>query len=253
MPEKAINNNASGCLVLILPLAFILAIVFVAWPLLLLLVVAAIGLRIWQNYQWQKWSQQVNPFFHKLLQENQGRITAMDLAMKANIPGSSALRYLETKATEFGAQRRDYQEQGQVYYFITAKSLGSIFDQSEPSAAYEDEMSAINVEDEEETEAIAIEQTVQPSESKQQQTVTDPWLEEQETGKKTQQPQTEKRALIQSELARRLDVHSSTILKHRRQQYFTEWSQSRDPEGIAWKYERKTKMFVPVDTMPKKS
>jgi hypothetical protein len=29
---------------------------------------------------------------------------------------------------------------------------------------------------------------------------------------------------------------------------FPEWSQSRDPEGIAWKYLQKLRLFVPVDT-----
>jgi hypothetical protein len=28
---------------------------------------------------------------------------------------------------------------------------------------------------------------------------------------------------------------------------FPEWSQSKDPEGIAWKYVSETQMFVPVD------
>jgi len=52
--------------------------------------------------------------------------------MKANFSAATAKRYLDTKAEEFGAQRRDDKELGTVYYFITARTLGSIFDDSEP-------------------------------------------------------------------------------------------------------------------------
>jgi hypothetical protein len=53
-------------------------------------------------------------------------------------------------------------------------------------------------------------------------------------------------SLIQLELARRLDVHSSTVGKRKSDPDFSEWSKSKDPEGIAWKYSRKSKMFNPI-------
>jgi len=56
---------------------------------------------------------QVNPIFHKLILENRGSITALDLAMKTNF--SAAAANLDIKA-EFGAQRQDDQELGRVYY-----------------------------------------------------------------------------------------------------------------------------------------
>jgi hypothetical protein len=56
--------------------------------------------------------------------------------------------------------------------------------------------------------------------------------------------------LIQAELAKRLDVHSSTVGKRKSDDDFPEWSQSRDPEGIAWEYNPDTKEFVPLDKIP---
>ena len=49
----------------------------------------------------------------------------------------------------------------------------------------------------------------------------------------SQQPQV---LIIQSELAKRLDVHSSTIYKRRSEPNFTDWTRNRDPEGLAWGY-----------------
>jgi hypothetical protein len=57
-------------------------------------------------------------------------------------------------------------------------------------------------------------------------------------------------SLIQAELAKRLDVHSSTVGKRKSDSDFSEWSQSRDPEGIAWEYSPDTKEFLPVQKKP---
>ncbi len=54
--------------------------------------------------------------------------------------------------------------------------------------------------------------------------------------------------IIQSELAKRLDVHSSTIYKRRSEENFTDWTRNRDPEGIAWGYAEATKEYYRVDT-----
>lgn len=231
MAGKTINSNASGFLVVLLPLAFAIAFLFVAWPVLLALVLVGICLRLWQNYQWQKWSHQVNPFFHQLIQETQGRVTALDLAMKANLSGAAAQRYLDTKAQEFGASALDYQDKGKVYYFTTANTLGSIFDDSE-----DDSEPYLN----DAPEVATSRKQAQPQES------TGEEFEESE-----EQPTDEQRAskaLIQSELARRLDVHSSTIYKRRSEPYFADWSQGRDPEGISWRFEPDSMLFFPLET-----
>lgn len=54
--------------------------------------------------------------------------------------------------------------------------------------------------------------------------------------------------LLQSELAKRLDVHSSTVYKRREDPDFPEWTRSKDPEGIAWKFIPDTKQFCPLET-----
>ncbi|MFN7657029.1 MAG: hypothetical protein ACK5P3_02545, partial [Dolichospermum sp.] len=55
-------------------------------------------------------------------------------------------------------------------------------------------------------------------------------------------------SLIQSELAKRLNVYSSTIYKRRNDPDFPEWSRSRDPDGIAWSYSRRSKDFFPIQS-----
>jgi hypothetical protein len=54
-------------------------------------------------------------------------------------------------------------------------------------------------------------------------------------------------SLIQSELAQRLGVYSSTVYKRRNDPDFSEWTRSRDPDGIAWSYSRKNREFFPLD------
>ena len=61
----------------------------------------------------------------------------------------------------------------------------------------------------------------------------------------SQQPQV---LIIQSELAKRLDVHSSTIYKRRSEPNFTDWTRNRDPEGLAWGYSEANKEYYRVDT-----
>jgi transcriptional regulator with XRE-family HTH domain len=45
------------------------------------------------------------------------------------------------------------------------------------------------------------------------------------------------------DLADRLGVSKSTISAYKSRENFTEWSRSRDPEGIAWTYHPSTKLF----------
>lgn len=305
MPATATKNIATGCLVLLLPIAFLLSFVFVAWPVLVALLLLLISLRVWQESQWQKLSQKVNPIFHELIQVNQGAVTALDLAMKANISASAAQRYLDAKVEEFAARTVDYEDQGTVYYFITASTLGSIFDKSEPPSLYErkpltpstptkipDESTTPSLEDSnpitpstpaktyddsqpfsrhesepiksstlgkifDESEPPSLEETASPDDPPK---LPEPLAEEEPTESLSQEqeepaaPPVEKQvaaqSLIQSELAKRLEVHSSTIFKRRADPDFAEWSRSRDPEGIAWEYSADTKEFYPLETEP---
>jgi hypothetical protein len=45
-------------------------------------------------------------------------------------------------------------------------------------------------------------------------------------------------------LARRLNVSATTISRRKSKPDFPEWSQSKDPAGIAWTYAKKSKLFV---------
>jgi hypothetical protein len=49
--------------------------------------------------------------------------------------------------------------------------------------------------------------------------------------------------ISQTDLAKRLDVHPSTLYKRRSDVSFGEWTCNRDPEGVAWGYQRDTKEF----------
>ena len=51
-------------------------------------------------------------------------------------------------------------------------------------------------------------------------------------------------ALTQIELAKRLQVDSATLTKNRAKPNFSEWSQSKDPEGMAWSYLAELKRYT---------
>lgn len=359
MTEKEIDSSATGLLVLILPIAFLIVLLFKAWPVLLALLLLSLTLRIWQKYQWQQWSNRVNPYFNQLIKENQGCLTALDLSMKANLSGSAARLFLDRKAEEFGAQRREYEGKGTVYYFLTVSSLGSLLEESEPPPELEDEdeediatlspalptselietltqkdshpahshgESSISgrqelleppnaeepvppvevstpdqvevkeeepvppvevstpdqvvVEEEEPVSPVEVSSTKEPvtpvevptteesvlpvevSSTDQVEAKLEPLqppqseptelLKEKEHLYQDAPPQNQElyKPLIQAELAKRLDVHSSTVGKRKSDEDFPEWSQSRDPEGVAWGYNPETKEFIPLEKIP---
>jgi len=236
------------------------------------------------------------------------------LSLKANLSAWAARRFLDKKAEEFGGQRREYEGKGTVYYFLTASSLGSIFEDSEedsePPLELESEdiaspalkliepptLEEQNLTESQSTTSDATEHLNAPVEElnlPEQSTTKDATESvkapiEEESGSSVevaptidkvdtdlepltlQKPEHEEapnekedswehledknkpsfKPLIQAELAKRLDVHSSTVGKRKTDEDFPEWSQSRDPEGIAWEYNPETKEFVPVENPP---
>lgn len=288
MAGKVIDDNATGVLVLIIPIALVLVLLFTAWPVVLLLVLLGSAWSIWQRYQWLQLSQQYDPIFHQLIQENRGCLTVLDLAMKANIAGSLAKRYLDTKAQEFGIRPLEYEEKGRVYYFITGSTIGGLIDDSESPPEFEREPATVAVQaqiipptettqPQQEQATVEVQASVEPpaetKQSKEEQATVEAQApiksptKIQETLPKEQQatesPSEEQEepadneppkklmpfgSLIQIELAQRLQVHSSTVYKRRYDSDFPEWSRSRDPEGIAWEYSEDTKEFYPVET-----
>ncbi|CCQ52125.1 hypothetical protein [Crocosphaera watsonii] len=291
------NPTPAAFLILILPLAAIIVLLYKAWIWILGFVALVIVWKLVDNYQWQRWSEKINPIFNQLIQENQGQVTPMDLSLKANLSAGSAKRFLARKAEEFSATSRELPEQGKVYYFITASTLGSILDDSEPVAEEPEEPETFNIDDDDDDEDIEIppnnqvtsqpsevssppsttslsspfaqlaalkeermQQEDQPSEVASSPSPTETPQPPPEQLTPTPPPETtpsentspdsdkkEKFKLIQSDLAKRLDTTPSTIGRRKSDDSFAEWSQSKDPDGIAWKYLRKSRVFIPVD------
>ncbi|MFP4008491.1 MAG: hypothetical protein ACLFV6_10890 [Spirulinaceae cyanobacterium] len=224
MSDNVIERGATSILILILPIAFALVVLYTAWPLLLVLAVLIGLFRVWQQYQWQKWSAKINPDFNALVKENQGKVTPLDLTIKAGLTAKQAQRFLEKKSEEYGAQRKTYQDKGTVYYFLTASALGTILDDSEPVWELEEgELESPNSPTE---SAATVEETHTPSTTQTHIT-------------------TDISTLIQTDLAKRLNVKDYTISRRKSNKDFTQWSQELDPDGIAWQYVAKDKTFVP--------
>jgi hypothetical protein len=261
MTGNALERGAAGTLILILPFAFALVILYTAWPVLLVILALGLAWKIWQHYQWKRWNAQISPYFQRLINDNQGLITATDLAIKANLTGGAARRFLDKKAEEYGAQRQTKEDQGTVYYFLTASALGSIFADSDPIAELlaDDSEVVAAVATEPETEDVAEASsedspTPQAEEEGETEAVTQP-TDTEESEEDTEAAATQELAtaeensnvLIQAELADRFGVHSSTVGKRKSDPDFGEWSQEKDPDGIAWQYNEAEKVFVPLE------
>lgn len=332
MTGKVVNENPAANLILILPVAAAIIFLYEAWLYLLGLLLVIIAWKVWDNYQWQQWCGQINPLFNQLVKENQGCLTPMDLSIKGNLTGNAARRFLERKAEEYGAYRRQLQDKSVVYYFISASTLGNIFDTSEfagndlnlsqlpasasaavvldppsslappltdpisstvtlsstpiststpapPSipASSPDPHNAIahlaqikearqqdarleaplpesinpitaallSTPEQEESERLSpgshLEITTEPLAPE---TPLEATLES-ELESTTHQPVDLTHSLIQADLAKRLDTTSSTIARRKSDPEFPLWSQSKDPEGVAWIYLDREKVFMP--------
>lgn len=304
MTGKVVDSGSSGVLILILPLAVAVVFLYSFWPLLLAIAIFSLAWKIWQNYQWQQTCIKVNPYFNQLLRENQGCLTPVDLSLKANLSGGKAKAFLDRKAEEYGGQREIVQDKGLVYYFITATSLGSIFDDSDflvkaseekaisqpqakhqlpagtPFSIEQPKVEKPEIEQPEliSTSARSKQSSFDPSGSDRdlqketkapEKAVAEtkvpvpipeinvaPQEEKLKTETKEQKTETAKsnaaksktyEPLIQSDLAKRLEINPSTIGRKKSDPDFPQWSQSRDPEGVAWQYLAETRMFSPVD------
>lgn len=278
MTGKVIDSGANSTLLVILPLALAIAILFVAWPLFLGLFVVGLVWKLWQTYQWQQLSQKINPIFNQLVKTNHGCLTVLDMSIQANLNAGTAKWYLDRKAEEYGAVCKLYENQGIAYYFLTANALGSILDDSEPES--EEELapkinpspitisSVVNTEQTKvQSFSIATENT-EKFKTDNQETENNPThtglitISSEEQPLSNSPPVDESTLLIsrsennlenaysglnQGELAKRLEVHSSTIGKRKLDPDFPLWSQSKDPDGISWQYVDETKVFITVE------
>ena len=132
MPERAINTkSATGCLLVLIPAALTMSALFVAWPVILGVTLLIAGGNVWQSYEWSKTAQSIDPIFQQLIVQNRGEISPIDLSLRANVSGKVSQRYLAIRADEFGTGSRQHPDRGQVYYFVSISTLGSIFDDSD--------------------------------------------------------------------------------------------------------------------------
>lgn len=246
MTGQVLDRNSNGLLVLIIPMAFAIVIICQLWPVLLGLTAIIITWKTWQNYQWRKWSELVNPFFNDLVQENRGYLTPVDLSLKAGLSSKSAKAYLERKSEEYGTQPQKVKDKGVVYYFPTASALGRIFDDSDPFGDEPEEettttdspQSVTTPSTAKESNPVSFKEITQLAQEKAKTATTTSTLEKPEI-----------QSLNQADLAKRLDVNSSTVgrQKTKSEAEFAIWSLSKDPEGISWKYVASTNEFVPSE------
>ena len=259
MTGKVLDNGSAGILVLLLPIAFSFVVLYALWPLLLVLAALIVAFKFWQNYQWQKWCGEINPYFNQLIKENQGRLTPVDLSVRANLTAKDAKIFLARKSDEYGTKPQNIEDKGVVFYFPTASALGSIFDDSEPEPAVNSYQLAAKESNKLSVRGIARlakqEQSEQESseaaatQSNQEESATTATIEPDEVTDSTETDSFSidtSQSLIQAELAKRLDLNTSTVGRRKGDPDFEEWSQSKDPEGIAWKYDPETKLFVAV-------
>lgn len=265
MTGKVLDNGSAGALVLILPLAFGFVALYMLWPFLLIIAAVIVAFKLWQNYQWQKWCEEINPYFNQLIKENKGYLTPVDLSVKANLTARNAKIFLARKSDEYGTKPQTVPDKGLVYYFPTASALGSILDDSEPEAAVNSYQLAAKDSSKLSVRGIAqlakqeqgeIDDSTTDSESSsvalatKAESAPSTTIQESESETDTTIDRSASidagQSLIQAELAKRLDLNSSTVGRRKSDPDFAEWSQSKDPEGIAWRYESDTKLFVAV-------
>ncbi len=78
--------------------------------------------RLYQQQQKHKLAH-LDSVFYKLIKENQGRVTALDLAMNAKLPGEKVQEYLDERASEFAADFEVTEQGGILYYFQIAPTV----------------------------------------------------------------------------------------------------------------------------------
>jgi len=216
--NEAITKNPQFFLVMLILIVTILGTIATAWRMLELGVMAIGAWTIWSGYQQRRQSKQeyLKALFYQLIQENNGYISPLDLAMKANISAPEAEKYLELRAQEFSASSQANQKSGILYLFTTAKSASAI------------EVKVVSPE--------PVEKPLPESTEKLPQLKASPGEDR----------KIAKSHLNQSQLAKRLQVHSSTVSKKKLNANFDEWSRLLDPEDVAWKYSPETKRFYPM-------
>ena len=128
MPSRSEFESQSR---IVLGLGLVSLVVFLLlrllWPVILLCAVGIGGYWLWRS-QWKKLQQhqrhqeRLDGKFYELLQQRQGYVSALDLAMHTGLTGHSAQRYLHRQAAAFGAcfQRTAH---GDIIYIFNITGL----------------------------------------------------------------------------------------------------------------------------------
>jgi len=236
------NSSIWGYLTVILPISF--GIVATIESGRFLFAIAAMGGMgwAWRRYQRQQQNKlaHLDTVFYRLIQENQGRVTALDLAMNAKLSGEQVQKYLDERAKEFAAEFEVTEQGGIIYYFQSAQSLNK----SEQSDLKQDLRITVGSPLQSSLNHLEDSVTKTPMEVRSQQSETgkSPQLFPISPAKKVKNSQL---LLSQVELAKRLNVHPNTVSKWKLKADFPEWSSQKDPGAIAWQYCRENKRFFP--------
>lgn len=222
-----------------------------SWHIFLAITVTSgLGLAVRRFQQQQKQQQELlNSLFYQLIEENQGRITTLDLAMKAKLPANVVQEFLDRQATDFSAHYEITDLGGIIYYFPTAVSPPSA-ETEEVDGRGGDSLSNSSVgskfnyadgknQNTGTNKQFPEEEAIGEAQAK---TVTRETLNDNKINLSSKVPQ----LLNQVQLANRLSVHPSTISKRKTKSDFLQWSSEKDPEAIAWQYSLETKRFSPA-------
>ena len=241
MTGKVIDSGANSIPLLFLPLALIITVLFVAWPFIVAIFIFSLGYKLWERYRLKKLSEEIDPYFNKLVESNQGSLTIFDITNQTDLSAKTARWYLDNKAEEYGAVKRLYEDKTIVYYFLTANALGSILDDSEPDDDSELEtLSTATSNQLNASSAPNVTATIEPQTATFELNKT---TKEEEVESSNSSDDSNKLILTQTDLAKRLEVSTSTIAKRKLDRDFGLWCQSRDPDGLPWEYVEETKDF----------
>ncbi len=234
---KNLDINPTNNFPIFISLGLGLLMLSLSWRLFTIIVIGSGITWTFRRYQEQQKHQEdcLNALFYKLIQENQGHITALDLAMNSQLSGKVVQKFLGERAKEFGAELEITDQGGLLYYFPTAVSLVAGQTNQEVEVAT-DQILGYNSQ-------LFSEEIIEK--------VSNPWTPPQHSQVNCSlkfEPANKAVSLFltQKELATRLNVHASSISKRKTKPDFSQWSSQKDPESIPWKYLKEQGRFLPI-------
>ena len=217
---------------------------------------------VWIGFRGLRYKQQqqqtLQTALYQLMQENHGRVSVLDLATKAQLPLSMAKPFLEQTAREFDTEF-EVTEQGDIWYcFQTARSSLESSPNTIPVKRELPQKSVkSNLPQKQSESNLQGSNSIAAQSESNQNSARSPLSQPQNSSKvetynsrsvrselsKDLSESNSFQPLIQAELARRLQVSPSTVSNRKVKPDFSDWSKSKDPEGIAWNYSKETQKF----------